>query len=225
MNIEWKDFNGAGDIFSEYWKEWEQLNKVLGEMPLCLKGSRQEGKNGVLNFDPVGINAHIKEKLGQIDGWVSNPKIPSEFSFLGKDVDFVVKGILIEAQFSNYPFLLNNVLRSELFYKNKTELNGSKVKALVIISRGWMFNAHSSNSTLYYEQGCDQLEGLDRFKVIGIPIRMVSLKSPIGEDFSAQLIVYTNSQSRTITHKDRISIRIDPSGRKNAPPQLKKLEV
>ncbi|MEH2284834.1 MAG: hypothetical protein V7K90_26540 [Nostoc sp.] len=56
---------------------------------------------------------------------------------------------------SNYPFLLNNTLRSELFFKAKTEFVGYPTNLVIIVTKALMFPA--SNSTLYYEQAVNQL--------------------------------------------------------------------
>ena len=77
--------------------------------------------------------------------------IPAEYDFLGTGIDFGSQGMLIEVQFSNYPFLLNNTVRSELFWQAKIPLAHKHTEVVVIITKAHMFPA--SNSTLYYEQG------------------------------------------------------------------------
>jgi hypothetical protein len=140
-------------------------------MPLHLKASDQAGKQGRPIFDPVGTNEYIKAALAPL-GWQRIP-IPTEFAFLGTDVDFGKSGVIAEAQFSNYPFLLNNTIRSELFYKSKLPLTGSPTSLAVIITKAHMFPA--SNSTLYYEQALHQLATLATNKVFDVPIRLVGL--------------------------------------------------
>jgi hypothetical protein len=81
-----------------------------------LKASDQARKIGAPIWDAVGNNAAIKKKLIRLD-WRPNIPISAPFKFLGTDVDFVKNGVVIEIQFSNYPFLLNNLLRCELFFK------------------------------------------------------------------------------------------------------------
>ena len=76
-------------------------------------------------------------------------------------------------QFSNYPFLLNNTIRSELFFKSQIPLVGHPAKLAVIITKVHMFPA--SNSTLYYEQAVHQLTSLAKYKVFDVPIRLVGL--------------------------------------------------
>ncbi|MBN3923053.1 restriction endonuclease, partial [Nostoc sp. NMS4] len=88
-------------------------------------------------------------------------------------VDFAKAGIIIEIQFSNYPFLLNNTLRSELFFKAKTEFVGYPTNLVILVTKALMFPA--SNSTLYYEQAVNQLTALTKYQVFDIPIRLVGL--------------------------------------------------
>jgi len=140
-------------------------------MPLHFKASDQARKQGQPIFDPVGTNEYIKAALAP-HGW-RRLLIPAEFSFLGIDVDFGKNGVLAEAQFSNYPFLLNNTIRSELFYKSKIALAGASIKLAIIITKAHMFPA--SNSTLYYEQAVHQLASLAKYKVFDVPIRLVGL--------------------------------------------------
>jgi len=141
-------------------------------MPLHVKASDQAGLQGNLIFDPVGTNEYIKDVLVGT-GWLSTITIPAEYAFLGTDVDFGKHGVLLEAQFSNYPFLLNNVLRSELFFKARVPLTGAPTEAVVIVTKAHMFPA--SNSTLYFEQAERQLTALAKNRVFDVPIRLVGL--------------------------------------------------
>jgi len=151
---------------------WEEIRAALKGMPLHMKASDQAGKQGRPIFDPVGTNEAIKAALTP-HGWRRIP-IPAEFNFLGTDIDFGKRGVIAEAQFSNYPFLLNNTIRSELFFKSKIGLHlGEPTKLAVIITKAHMFPA--SNSTLYYEQAVHQLNSLARYKVFDVPIRVVGL--------------------------------------------------
>ncbi len=140
-------------------------------MPLHLKASDQGGKQGRPIFDPVGTNEAIKAALDR-HGWRRIP-IPAEFKFLGIDIDFGKGGVIAEAQFSNYPFLLNNTIRSELFFRSKIALAGEPTKLAVIITKAHMLSA--ANSTLYYEQAVHQLTSLAKYKVFDVPIRLVGL--------------------------------------------------
>lgn len=168
------DFNKADEqIQNNYAVQWSELSSLIESMPLHLKASDQAGLQGAAIFDPVGTNAYIKEKLIALAGWSANKSIPDQFDFLGKDIDFISKGMLVEVQFSNYPFLLNNLIRSELFFHSKTVFDIDPTKVLIIITKAHMFPA--SNSTLYFEQAEKQLSALSKFSVFDIPIRLVGL--------------------------------------------------
>lgn len=197
MLVEYEDFNGAAELLAgDYAGVWGDVEAVLRAMPLHLKASDQAGLQGNPIFDPVGTNAHIKEALGQ-RGWSSNLAIPSEFSFLGTDVDFAKRGMLLEAQFSNYPFLLNNVVRSELFSKSEVAFDDDPVECVVIVTKGHMFPA--SNSTLYYEQAVDQLRELAKYNVFDAPMRVVGLLEQVGEVTARWTEYHRPRYSRTVT--------------------------
>lgn len=159
-------------INSRYHQEWEEINTVLSQMPLHIKASDQAGIQGNPIFDPVGTNEYIKKALIEFN-WQSNIPIPVAYRFLGKDVDFGKAGIIIEIQFSNYPYLLNNTLRSELFFKAKSKFAGHEPNLLIVVTKAQMFPA--SNSTLYYEQAVNQLTALVDNQVFDIPIRLIGL--------------------------------------------------
>src|SRR5258706_15922156 len=116
MNLQFTDFNGANELVAGTFSgQWNDIQTVLTSLPLHLKASDQRGIQGNPIFDPVGTNQYIAEQLIP-HGWGVKIPIASEFNFLGTDIDFGKRGALVEVQFSNYPFLLNNVLRSELFF-------------------------------------------------------------------------------------------------------------
>lgn len=196
------DYNRAEELIaSSYAKEWNELLKVLKEMPLHVKASDQAGIQGSLIFDPVGTNEHIKREMLKL-GWQANIPIPEKYNFLGTDVDFLKSSLLIEAQFSNYPFLLNNTVRSELFFKARTHLGNSTVDAVVIITKAHMLPA--SNSTLYYEQARKQLTELSSHNVFDVPMRLVGLFESAGETINAVVTKYTTSRySRTVAHREQ----------------------
>jgi hypothetical protein len=141
-------------------------------MPLHVKPSDQRGIQGELIFDPVGTNEYIKSALVKLK-WQNNIVIPAEYRFLGKEIDFAKVGIILEIQFSNYPFLLNNTLRSELLFKAGTIFAEYPTKLVIIITKAQMFPA--SNSTLYYEQAAQQLKALIQNHVFDVPIRLIGL--------------------------------------------------
>lgn len=175
-------------------------------MPLHLKASDQSGLQGKPIFDPVGTNEYIKRALSDI-GWRSNVTIPNDFDFLGTDVDFARGSLLVEAQFSNYPFLLNNVIRSELFSKAGLSLDGSPVDSVIIITKGHMFPA--SNSTLYYEQAVKQLNELAHHSVFDVPMRLVGLKEDIDQTVNARWTDYSATRySRTVVTQRNCICRI-----------------
>ena len=206
MLLQTTDFNGAGKLLrSQHPRQWSELKQVLSEMPLYLKASDQAGIQGNLIFDPVGTNGDIKKGLKQL-GWGTHLSIPNKYSFLGKDVDFGKAGVIAEAQFSNYPFLLNNVVRSELFVKARIKLSGHRVNLAVIVTKARMFPA--SNSTLYYEQAQSQLEALAQHEVFDVPILLVGLFSGQG-DVSAVFTEYDHPRySRTVSSRDKRNCEI-----------------
>ncbi|MBX9736177.1 MAG: hypothetical protein K2X32_04560 [Phycisphaerales bacterium] len=197
MIVRTTDFNDAGTVIAQHLAaEYAELEAVLAATPLNLKASDQAGKQGSPIFDPVGTNAAIATALVDRQ-WTAKHPIPAEFSFLGTDVDFVKNGLLAEVQFSNYPFLLNNLLRSELFFKAKTPLAGHSVRAVVIVAKAFMFDA--SNSTLYYEQALSQLSALAQNRVFNSPMRLVGLFETTNGPFVARFNEYHNPRySRTV---------------------------
>lgn len=209
MIIKYSDYNAAGKVINKkYRKEWEKLEKVLSEMPLHLKTSDQAGRVGSFIFNPVGTNRYIKKQLAKFK-WSSNIPIPEKYNFLGINVDFGVGGIVIEVQFSNYPFLLNNLVRSELFYKSKTALAKEPTDLLIIITKAHMFPA--SNSTLYYEQAVKQINELAANNVFDIPIRVIGLFVEKEKEIPAKLTKYDKDRySRTVVKELQISCNLKP---------------
>ena len=105
MRIEYEDYRGAADRLSgQYSGEWADIEEVLSSMRLHLKASDQANIKGSPIFDPVGTNAFVKEELAN-RGWSSNLPIPDEFSFLGTDVDFAKRGLLLECTLSEHDTL------------------------------------------------------------------------------------------------------------------------
>jgi hypothetical protein len=211
MQIEYRDFNNAEIVLSNKWsQEWSELEQVLKQLPMHFKASDQAGKIGDIIFNPVGTNKWIKDNL-ENRHWGANLPIPDELDFLGKDVDFGKNGIIAEVQFSNYPFLLNNLLRSELFFKGKVNLTKQAPDALIVVTKAGRFPA--SNSTLYYAQAIKQTSILCQKGVIEIPIRIVGLFADTGLDVCATWTEYTDKRySRTIASEttERFSIVDNP---------------
>lgn len=202
------DFNKADEqIQKSYANQWSELSTLIESMPLHLKASDQAGLQGSAIFDPVGTNAYIKEKLIALQGWCPNKRIPDQFDFLGKDIDFISKGMLVEVQFSNYPFLLNNLIRSELFYHSKTAFDADPTGVLVMITKAHMFPA--SNSTLYFEQAEKQLSALSKFNVFDIPIRLVGLFEEGDATTESLWTEYDDPRySRTVVNRVKKSVHI-----------------
>lgn len=218
MRVQFTDFMGADTaIAAGYSQQWLELEQVLGAMPLHLKASDQDGKQGSAIFDPVGTNEHIARAL-VTRGWSGKIAIPEPFTFLGTDVDFGKQGVVVEVQFSNYPFLLNNTIRSELFYRAETVFHQLPTRLVVIVTKAGMFP--SSNSTLYYEQALSQLTALAEHGVFTVPIRLVGLFEQQGPvtatwtDYSAARYSRTVGarvqRSFTITGGRGVRCRIDP---------------
>ena len=212
MIIKVTDFNAADKVIaSSHQAEWQELERVLEQMPLHLKASDQAGMQGSRIFDVVGTNHYIKNALTRPElAWGANIQIPPEYRFLGTDVDFCKSGLLVEAQFSNYPFLLNNILRSERFFQSKTVLCGHEVGAIVLITKGHMFPA--SNSTLYYEQAASQLTSLAKIKVFTMPVRLVGLSERTGVPLRIKITDYMNPRSRQVVAQLDYDCTITPSG-------------
>lgn len=178
MQIGFQDFNGAGALIAgAYRQQWIELEQVLTAMPLHLKASDQANIQGRAIFDPVGTNQHIADGLVPL-GWMQKIAIPEPFKFLGTDVDFGKNGVVVEVQFSNYPFLLNNTQRSDLFYRAQTVFHGAPTGLVIIVTKAGMFQ--SSNSTLYYEQALNQLTALAQHAAFTVPIRLVGLFESVG---------------------------------------------
>ncbi len=209
MKIQITDFNNADNIISEDSNhEWQEIEDILLEMPLHLKASDQAGLQGNPIFDPVGTNSYIKEKLVS-QGWDANIPIPEKYSFMGTDVDFGKNKIIVEVQFSNYPFLLNNTLRSELFFQGHIQLTGDNIETVIIITKDHMFPA--SNSTLYYEQGKNQLTALAKHNVFDVPIRLVGIFEEYKGNVDAIWTTYDNPRySRTVVKKQERKCNIQP---------------
>lgn len=206
MDLKLADFNDSQSILATaHASKWQEVQTALKRMPLHLKASDQDRKQGSLIFDPVGTNACIKENL-EPHGWRPTG-IAEEYAFLGIDVDFAKAGVIVEAQFSNYPFLLNNLLRSELFYREKVIFAGEPLAVVIMIVKAGMFPA--SNSTLYYEQALKQLNGLAKFKLFSVPMRLVGLFSPIQQGVVATFTTYSAARySRSVNEHASITCDI-----------------
>ncbi|MFD5276829.1 hypothetical protein ACFWIX_04630 [Pseudarthrobacter sp. NPDC058362] len=169
-----RDFNGAAEYFSEVGESrWAEISSVLTSLRPQLQPSDQAGIVGRPIFDPKATNAALTAKAAEL-GW-TNVIVPPELQPFGKDWDAGKGVVLAEWQFSNYPFLWNNIIRSEAVFHSRgilTPLNGP-VEALVIVTKTGSLPA--SNSTLYFEQAEAQINTVTTLGVFGIPIRLVGL--------------------------------------------------
>jgi len=186
-------------------------------MPLHLKPSGQAGIEGNPVFDPVGTNEYIKTELMNLR-WQANIPIPKRYRFLGKDVDFGKKGILVEVQFSHYSFLLNNTIRSELFFNGKTFIIDDPTQLLIIIVKSKMFP--SANSSLYYEQAVNQLSILADY-LLKIPIRLVGLFEEHDTTRVVKWTVYNSQTSRTIIAQEDRQCQIISGLSSRSRPQIR----
>jgi hypothetical protein len=171
------DFNGAEQVFAwgEPAERWAELEWTLLSAPICLQASDQAGKIGVPIFDPKATNQALTA-LASEQGWHAVP-VPEELTMFGKDWDAGKGSVLAEWQFSNYPFLWNNVIRTETVLQGRVPLRYmDDTSALVVVTKCGEFP--SSNSTLYYEQAHAQLEAVLRYNTFDIPIRLVGLSLP-----------------------------------------------
>lgn len=183
MLIEITDFNGVQDALRGPRADaYAAIETSLTSMTLQLKASDQAGKQGTLIFDPVGTNKAVKRLL-EPHGFVSGHPVPAEFAAFGIDVDFARSGIAVEVQFSNYPFLINNLMRTDLFFERRTPMPDDPTALLVVITKAHMFDA--SNSTLYYEQAVRQLTLLAETKKFKLPVRLIGLFAPKNVEFEA----------------------------------------
>ncbi len=173
MDFEVSDFNGADAYFSKAGAaEWSDLEAIVRSVPVCLQKSDQKGKQGSPIFDPKATNALLTQ-AARARGWPAIP-VPKELPEWGVDWDAGKGATIAEWQFSNYPFLWNNVVRIETVMKGGIALPGLKpIRALVVVTKSGAFPA--SNSTLYYEQARAQLAVVTRAKSVEFPIRLVGL--------------------------------------------------
>jgi hypothetical protein len=207
VEFEVADFNGGESYYSGGgMPEWADLEAVINEMPLFLQGSLQAGKVGSAIFDPKATNLHIKH-ASQARGWRTIP-VPADLRAFGNEWDGGKRETLGEWQFSNYPFLWNNCIRSEAVYKAGISLPGlSAVRGLIVITKSGLFPA--SNSSLYYEQAKAQLAAATQFDAFSIPIRLVGLTISSNVDQAeAVWTEYTDRTSRTALRKAQITTRV-----------------
>jgi hypothetical protein len=167
------DFNGADDYFAnEGSSEWSGIEAVVSSLMPQFQPHGQAGLEGAANFDPKATNHHLTTAAQKL-GWHKVP-VPGELTEFGLDWDAGKGGTLAEWQFSNYPFLWNNIIRTEGVYRSGTSLLGvPRVRALLVVTKSGSLPA--SNSTLYYEQAHKQVSAAVGFNAFTVPIRLVGL--------------------------------------------------
>lgn len=178
MRYEVADFAGASEFFAEDGAaEWEDLSSVLESCSIQLQPSDQAALGKKPIFDPKATNRELTDAAARY-GWKSIP-VPTELQMFGRDWDGGKRTTLAEWQFSNYPFLWNNVIRTQGVYRSSIHLAGmDDVEALVIVTKSGQFPA--SNSTLYYEQARAQIKSVMEFLKFTLPIRLVGLTLDAG---------------------------------------------
>jgi hypothetical protein len=215
MHIQIADYNNAQSLFYSIKPDhWRELETVLLDSPLFLQASDQAGKVGEPIFDPKATNAHLK-KASFAYNWHPIP-VPEELNEFGMDWDAGKDGVLAEWQFSNYPFLWNNIIRSESVFTGAISLPSvGGVQALVIVTKSGALP--SSNSTLYYEQARAQLETVTRFGTFSIPIRLVGLMLPGNvKRMNAVWTIYNNPRyDREPQQQDLVEVTITWGARGN----------
>ncbi len=140
-------------------------------------------------------------------GWRTIP-VPADLREFGHDWDAAKRETLAEWQFSNYPFLWNNCIRSEAVYKAGVELPElGVVKGLVVVTKGGLFPA--SNSSLYFEQARAQFAAATNFNAFTIPIRLVGLTiEPQVDRYQAIWTEYADRTSRTALRTAQVTISV-----------------
>lgn len=217
MLIQVTDFNGATEATqSAYGKQWQELEDVLGNMPLHVKASGQAGRIGRLVFDPIGSNRAIKEALSG-RGWRSDIPIPLEYGFLGRSLDVGKEGVIGEIQFSNYPFLVNNLMRADMLYKVAVPLTGVPTGLAIIVTKARMF--HAAQSSLDFDLARRQLDALSAY--VEVPTRLVGLFEERGSRLPAVVTEYTGRTSRTVIRQESVVCEVVSAGGPEARSELR----
>jgi hypothetical protein len=193
VQYEVSDFAGAKEFFEGPGaQEWADIASVLKGTTLQLQPSDQAGLNHRPIFDPKATNKELTERAAAL-GWNKIP-VPDGLTEFGLDWDAGKRTTLAEWQFSNYPFLWNNVIRTQGVFVSGIPLAGmSGVESLIVVTKCGLFPA--SNSTLYYEQGLAQLQAAMSFSSFTVPIRLVGLTIPGGaSEIQAMWNSYANAR-------------------------------
>jgi hypothetical protein len=202
-----RDFNEAESYFaSDGHSEWSDLERVLADLKPHFQASDQRGRVGSPIFDPKGTNTQLNAGV-QALGWQVVP-VPEELTMFGQDWDAGRGSTLAEWQFSNYPFLWNNVIRTQTVITGKVALAGvGMTRALVVVSKSGVFPA--SQSTLYYEQAEAQLEAVFKLGAFSIPVRLVGLTlQPDAPELEAVWSTYSGRYARAPITREDVTLKV-----------------
>ncbi|WP_433546542.1 hypothetical protein ACQPZG_16665 [Streptomyces sp. CA-294286] len=223
MLFEIADFFGAETYFStEGEEEWHEIASVLDNLTLQLQPSGQAGLDGQAIFDPKATNRILTAGAAAY-GW-NKIIVPPTLRAFGTDWDAGKNAVLAEWQFSNYPFLWNNIIRSQVVARNSWKLAGmsSPPQALLIVTKSGCLPA--SQSTLYFEQGRAQMESVLSALDLNLAIRLIGLNiDPRATTVSASWNNYTGRTSRSIVTGEERQFRVNWSARKRAGGQAARL--
>ncbi|MEG3867422.1 hypothetical protein QUB36_07845 [Microcoleus sp. AT8-B1] len=186
-------------------------------MPLHIKASGQAGFLGNAVFDPVATNEYIKTELVKL-GWQAGIKIPKMYRVLGKEVDLGSNGAIVEVQLSHYSFLLNNTVRSQVFFNTNTPLTGQPIRVVIIVTKSQIIPA--ANSTLYYEPTVNQLTVLSAY-LFKMPLRIVGLFKQMNTTVPAILTDYSAPRSRTIVTQQECECQIISGRSRRSPSSIR----
>jgi hypothetical protein len=206
------DFNGATKYFARSGAaEWTEIAKIIGKLVPSFQPSRQAGIQCSPIFDPKATNLALTQAAAKA-GWHKVP-VPAKLRALGNDWDGGKNGTLAEWQFSNYPFLWNNIFRTEAVFEQGISLDGvAKVKALLVLTKSGVFPL--SNSSLYYEQAKAQLQVVSKLHVFHVSMRLVGLGIPPGtRRFKGAWATYPGRTSRTAIRTTPCRIAVTLTGK------------
>jgi len=198
------DFGGAREYFDggPGSDRWAELESVLLDLVPQFQPSDQAGKIGAPIFDPKGTNLRLTTAAAAA-GWRAIP-VPSSLTEFGVDWDGGKGLVLAEWQFSNYPFLWNNVIRTEAVFQSEIVLPAmdGPIDALIVVTKSGAMPA--SNSTLYFEQAEAQLNTVTTLGVFRLPIRLVGLTVDASRaELELDWNQYSGRYSRVPTATDR----------------------
>ena len=216
MRLKSANFNDVGTLLSgEFSAEWTEIETAIRGLPLCMKLSQQEGKEEELVFDPIATNRLITDALVGL-GW-AKVRIPKKQACYGKGIDFGKRSVLVEVQLSNYPFLTNNVVRADVLRRSKTSLAGGVPDAIVIITK--VGKLPSQNSSLYFEQACDQMKLAEDVRLFEIPIRIVGLSEDAATRVHGKRTEYGGRTSRKVKKQQDVEFEVQ-AGKKALSPYV-----